>query len=244
MKRILTCLPLLFTSISLLIAQEEGGDVKKAPAGRMAWLVATTIPEDLENPVDVMTGKEIKKVSLSKRMTSEPVKIPADGIIRLVRKIEKPEDQTKPPYVTLAEARISDSVNNALIILVPASRKDRELPLFNTKVQDLASFRGGDYMYLNLTNLKIAVQMGDKKLGVKPGEVMIHSAGVAEKAVSTPIAYYIFNPDEEDWKLLSASTVVMQPTRREICIFSWDPNYNRVDYHGVTFPVTTQAADN
>jgi hypothetical protein len=29
----------------------------------------------------------------------------------------------------------------------------------------------------------------------------------------------------------------MQPTRREICIFSWDPQYNRVDYHGITFAV-------
>jgi hypothetical protein len=38
--------------------------------------------------------------------------------------------------------------------------------------------------------------------------------------------------------MLSASTIVLQSTRREICIFSWDVSLERVDYHGITFPVT------
>jgi hypothetical protein len=27
------------------------------------------------------------------------------------------------------------------------------------------------------------------------------------------------------------------PTRREIRLFSADPNFGRIDYHGITFPV-------
>lgn len=38
--------------------------------------------------------------------------------------------------------------------------------------------------------------------------------------------------------LLRASPVVLLPTRREICIFSWDPRFGRIDYHGLTFPVS------
>jgi hypothetical protein len=44
------------------------------------------------------------------------------------------------------------------------------------------------------------------------------------------------SPSDAVW--LSASTVVLQSTRREICIFSWDAGLERVDYHGITFPVT------
>jgi hypothetical protein len=53
-----------------------------------------------------------------------------------------------------------------------------------------------------------------------------------------PIRYSYFHPVIKVWKMLSASTVVLRSTRREIWIFSWDPRFKRVDYHGITFPVT------
>lgn len=172
-------------------------------------------------------------------MASESVKIPADGIIRIIRPIPQPKDPAKPPYEILAEARIQETTMEALIILAPALRKEAgALPVFNTKVQDLAKFKGGDYMYMNLTNLKVAVELGEKKIGINPGDVVIHDSGALGKSVNTPVAYYFFSPTAEEWRMISASTVVMQPTRREICVFSWDPNYNRIDYHGITFPVT------
>ena len=37
--------------------------------------------------------------------------------------------------------------------------------------------------------------------------------------------------------MISASTIVLYPKRREICIFSWDTRFNRIAYHGLTFPV-------
>lgn len=224
----------------MLPAQEEGITEKKPPVGRLAWFVATSIPEDVENPINVMTGTKIIKVSLSKRMTSEPVKIPADGILNVVREVENKKDPTKPAYQTLAQAQIPDGMKDVLVILVPSPREKGSPPLFKTKVQSLASFKGGDYLYMNLTNLAIAVQLGDDKMGVKPGEVVIHSAGKLDKPTNTPVSYYFSDPAKDEWKLISASTIVMQPTRREICIFSWDANFDRVDYHGITFPVTPQ----
>jgi hypothetical protein len=51
------------------------------------------------------------------------------------------------------------------------------------------------------------------------------------------VSYSYFHPEKNEWKVLSASTIVLYPTRREICIFSWDPRFKRMDYHGITLPV-------
>jgi hypothetical protein len=147
------------------------------------------------NPVHVLSDKEIRKIALSIRLASDAVRMPADGVIRIIRAIPLPKDPAKPPYEILAEAIIPETTVEALVVLVPALRKEaQELPVFNTKVQDLAKFKGGDYMYLNLTNLKVAVEMGEKKMGLKPGEVVIQDSGALGKAINTPIAYYFFQP--------------------------------------------------
>lgn len=234
-----TVLPLLSLALAAILplpAQEAAEDPPDKPAGRLAWFAATGIPEDLENPVDVMSGKDLTQLTLARRNTSEPVKIPADGILRIVRRNPNPQDRSQPPFLTLAEARIPDNVAKALVILVPAPPEDAP-KVFRTKVQSLADFKGGDTLYLNLTTLNVAVRLGDAKLTLKPGDVRVHSAPTLANAVNTPVSYHFFHPTDEQWKLLSASTVVLRPTRREICIFSWDPRFNRIDYLGITFPV-------
>lgn len=238
MRTTIVSLLILFFWDPSISAQDAAGDEPKAPAGRTAWLVATAIPEGLENPVEVMTGKDITKITLSKRMASDPLKVPADGVIRIVRKEEPQADPSKPPYQTLAQAAIPEGMKQALVILMPVQPKPGLATVFQTKVQDLAKFKGGDYLYMNLTNVNIAIQSGAKKTTLKPGEITIQAAEGIDKPTNIPVSYHFFHPVQEKWKLLSASTVVMQPTRREICIFSWDPRYNRVDYHGVTFPVS------
>lgn len=234
-----------FVSLCLLIALAhdaplfaQGGDKQsRKPTGRLVWFVTTGIPQDLENPVDVLTGKDITQITLSKRSPSEPVKIPEDGIIRLVRRTPNPDDPSKPLLLTLAQARIPAAMSKALVILIPQP-KEGSPQVFRAQVQNLAGFKGGDTLYLNLTTVNIAVQLGDKKIGIKPGDTTIHSVPALAKPTNMPVSYQYFHPSQKKWRLLSASTVVLRPTRREICIFSWDPRYNRVDYHGITFPVT------
>ena len=229
---------LLIFSGCLLHAQERGDGNSKKPAGRIAWIMTTSIPEKLENPVSVMSGEEISQVTLSKRSIGDPVKVHADGIIRLVRKVENPKDSTKPAYLTLAQALVPDGVEKSLVILCPTPKKEGSDLIFTTKVQNLANFKGGDSLFINLTTLKIAVQLGEKKIGLNPGDTSICEAASPSIATATPISYHYFDMAESKWKMISASTVVVQPTRREICIFSWDTDYGRVDYHGITFPVT------
>ncbi|MCH7228714.1 hypothetical protein [Haloferula sp. A504] len=225
--------------LSLLpLPAQDGEDVGRGrEAGRRAWLVATAIPDGIENPIQVLAGKELTEVLLSKRSIGDSVAAPKDGIVRVVR--PKPAAELvegEDPYITLAQARIPESVRKALIILVPAPPADAP-KVFRTKVQDLAEFRGGGTLYLNLTPTEIGVKLGDATIPLKPGAVRVHNVSNLNKPTNAPVSYHFRDPEKDEWKLISASTLVLRPTRREICIFSVDARFGRIDYHGVTFPV-------
>lgn len=238
MRVALFCLSIICSIPSPLPAQDNdnNNDKPRKAGGRVAYFIYTSLPEGVENPMTVMTGKDVVRLTLSKRAVSEAVKIPADGVVRVVRRVENPQDPAKPAYLTLAEAKIAGSVNKALVILTPTGQARNER-LFHTKVQDLATFRGGDYLFLNLTNLKVGVEMGAAKLALGAGETKIYNAPKAAESTNVPVRYSFYHPKDQQWKMLSASTVVLHATRREICIFSWDPRFGRIDYHGITFPV-------
>ena len=238
MKSILTCLLACLFPLDPLTAQEPPAEGQRPPRGRLAHLVATGIPEGLENPVKVLSGTEVVEVTLSKRNTTEPVKIPADGVIRIVREAGAPAASGKPSYLTLARATVPESAANALVILIPVAKKAGSDQVFRSEIHDLAGFNGGDFLYLNLTNLNIKVEMGKDTLPLKPGETRIYDSPSLAQPVNMPTRYSFMHPVQKKWRMLSASTIVLQSTRREICIFSWDPKLERVDYHGLTFPVT------
>jgi hypothetical protein len=157
MKLLFSVLAVVSIGFHPLFAQEDSGEAaKKASAGRIAWFVAASIPENLENPVKVMTEGKITEMFLSTRQSSDPVKIPADNVISLVKEIEGPKDPSKPPYHILAKAAIPEQFQKVLIILVPTGKAPGEGLAFHTKVQDLSGFKGGDYYFLNLTKANVA----------------------------------------------------------------------------------------
>jgi hypothetical protein len=228
---------LAFFTVATLAAQDAGnGGESRAARGRVASFVCTNLPEELENPVNIMAGKQLNRILLSKFSPSDPVRIPADGILRMVRRIEPPKDPGKPEYLTLAQATVPDSVTNAVIILMPVAKNPEGL-LFKTRVLDLAACKGGDSMFLNMTNLKIGVEMGKEKILVEPGEIKAHNPLGGAKAASIPIRLSFFHPERSEWAMITASTVALYSTRRELCIFNWDKRFNRVDYESITLPM-------
>lgn len=236
MIKTLTCLCAALFLTFTAAAQEQPAAENQPARGRVAWFVCTAIPDGLENPVAFMSGKDLGQVTLSKRSPSEPVKIPEDRIVRLVRKIPNPEDPEKPKYLTLAQATVPEGVQKAIFILVPTAQKPGEM-VFNTKVQDLAKFKNGDWMYLNLTKLDVRVDMGKTVIPLKSGATALFDAAAYKEPTNLPIRYSFYRPEEQQWQMLSASTVVIYPTRREMCIFSWDEEFNRINYHGITLPL-------
>ena len=236
MKSVFLHLGLACCAAAVLTAQTTTENEPRAVRGRVAWLIATSIPENLENPVHVMTGNDLVEVTLSKRGAAGPVKIPPGGVIRLVRRPEQPAGQDQPPFVTLAQSTIPEETAKALVILMPLAEPRGNL-LFASKIQDLASFKGGDWLFLNLTTADVGVDMGTTNMQLKPGQTRIFSPPASAEPILMPIRYRYFHPVENEWKMLSASTVGILPTRREICIFSYDERFKRIDYHGITFPV-------
>lgn len=229
-------LTLLLFGTSILHAQESGDAEERKLRGRKVWLVATHMPDDVENPLTVMVGKEFHKIAMSKRRASKAVAMEDQQIVRIVRLIPNPEDPEKPTIKVLAQASVPINMRQALVILIPVKKEGQDIR-FHTKVQDLTKFRGGDYLFLNLTPNKVAVQLGEQKLGVAPGETSIYDASEIKESTNAEVRYHFFDAVKSDWQLISASTVVLRPTRRELCIFSWSEQYKRIDYHGITFPV-------
>lgn len=237
MRTLLLHLSLAFCTAVALAAQDAGnGSEARAARGRVASFVHTSLPEGLENPVNIMAGKQVSRILLSKFSPSDPVKIPADGVLRMVREVENPEDPNKPEYLTLAQATVPDSVTRAVIILIPVAENPKGL-LFQTRVLDLAACKGGDSMFLNMTNLKIGVEMGKEKILVEPGQIKTHNPLGGARTLSLPIRLSFFHPQRREWAMITASTVALYSTRRELCIFNWDKRFNRVDYESITLPV-------
>ncbi|NNC90067.1 MAG: hypothetical protein HKN82_16540 [Akkermansiaceae bacterium] len=212
-------------------------DATRAERGRFAWFAATSVPDGLGNPILVQAGKEVLEVVLPRRSASLPVKVPADGVLRIVKRADDavPPDG-EPAFETLAEVSIPERARQALIILEPAA--DDADPLVVATVHDLVDFKRGAYLFINQTKMDVAVEMGDARLDIKPAGAELFLVLEDRKPVSVPISYRYRRPNREKWHLLGASTVLLSPTRREICVFSTNPKSGRIDYHGITFPVT------
>jgi len=226
----------LFAGILPLAGQADSGDAKPRKSGRLVWFACTSIPDGLENPVKVMNGEKLSEVELPRYMTSDPVKIPKDGIIRIVREEQAAEDPTKINYLVLAQAKIPENVREALIILMPLPEPKGDL-LFSAKVQNLADFKGGDRLYINLSNTPIRVTLGDTDVIVAPKKANIYEAPNLAKPANVPIMYRFYHPEQKKWKIMSASTVVLRPTRREINIFNEGSRLGNIKKHKILFPV-------
>jgi hypothetical protein len=236
MRKVLCCICLLVSGILPLWAQSGSDEAKRAGAGRSAWFACLAKPEGLENPVKLLAGGKVSMLELPEFMASEAVKIPADGILRIVREVADPVNQGKMEHLILAEARIPEDVREALVILSPVTKPEGAL-LFQAKVQDLANFKGGDRLYINLSDSNLRVRLGKTLVAVEPRHASIFSAPPMAKASNTPVMYEFYHPERKEWKILGASTVVLRPTRREICVFNNGPRIGNIEKHKIIFPV-------
>ncbi len=201
-----------------------------------AWIISSDLPKGINNSITLKIGDKLSEIILSKRGPSEPIKIPTDGIISILQKLDNPENPSKPSYVTLSEVKIDNRISNALIILVPDLKDPAQLT-FQNKVQDLASFSNGEWLFINTTKFKVRIDMNDDKLIINPDENSIFKAKITTEPTRMAMRYRPDNDETEKWKLISSSSVSTYDTRREICIFSWDERFKRIDYHGMTLPV-------
>jgi len=217
-------------------AQTAEEEPAKEPKSKVARFVYTSLPEGVANPITILHGDELVKVHLSLRSPSEPIKIPADGIIRIVTEQPNPDDPTQTKIVTIGLAKVEDTVSDFLVILVPALHKKNGI-LLETKIVDFAKFKGGNNLFLNMTAKKIAVDIDKKSLEIDPSEHKIYDVPTTPNPKSVQIRFRFLDLETRKWQIITGSTIVMYPTRREMCIFGWDTEFDRINYRGITIPV-------
>lgn len=218
-------------------AQTEPGtepQAKKEIAGRKAWVLCTSIPEDIQNPLPVMSGEKIHEVRMYLRSIGDPIPVDESGLVRAVKPITG-EDK-KITYQELSRSVIPPEAHEALIVLVPKP-KNSEGPRFNSKVIDLSKFKAGGCLYVNLVKTKIGVTIGDLKTVVNPGEMEFINPLEDEKSGVFVVRFFYEIPKEPDaeWKLMTSSKMAIYKSRREICIFYYNEEIENVDFRGIPF---------
>ena len=78
--------------------------------------------------------------------------------------------------------------------------------------------------------------MNKTEILVNPGESKIYTPEPSNESIQMSLRYSVNEPEKETWKEISSSNVSNYVTRRELCIFTWDPIYKRISYHGMTLP--------
>jgi len=211
--------------------QGEGQDTSRLAKGRIAYVIYTGGGRFFDKPITVRSGKENTSLQLSKRAASLPIKINPDGKLLFIKETS---GDTEKPFEIYAQAVIPEDMRKALVVLTPTPKSKNGM-LFSAKVVNLATFKKGDWLFINLSPRNIAVKVGKKKIGLKAGLTGKYDAGQLSKSTNMPVSYAYYHPEKRKWKLLSSSTCVIRPTRREICVFTWKPQSSSIDYHGITF---------
>ncbi|MCH7225069.1 hypothetical protein [Haloferula sp. A504] len=242
MRRVFACLCLLSTAILPLAAQDDRGGEGRRKPGRSAWFACTSLPKDFENPTKILAGETITELEIPRYMASDPVKIPKDGMLRLVAEDPDPSDPEKAQFRILAEAQVPEGVREALIILVPLPEPKDDL-IFTAKVQNLAKFKGGDRLYINLSREHVRVRLGKDTVNLPPKHADIYKAPALTKPTNIAVLYEFYHAARKEWKIISGSTVVLRPTRRNIFVFNGGSRPGQIKKHKILFPLPIETPE-
>ena len=205
-------------------------------SGRKVWLVSTSIPKDLENPLPILIGEELMEARLYLRSIGSPIPLDSTGIVRGVKVIK--DDDGKAAYQNLFVSKVPEGVSQALIILVPQA-EDADGLRFKSKVIDLSKFKKGGCLYVNLVPTKIGVTLGDLKTVIAPGKMeFINPLGNKDKDVKH-VQFFYNSPkgDKGEWKLMTSGKMAIYKSRREICVFFYNEQIENVDFRGIPFMI-------
>jgi hypothetical protein len=230
---------LILLSLPCLHAQSATNGIKDEK-GKLCWVVATSMPKDLENPLKILAGEKLHEVKMRLRSVGKPVKIDNTGIVRAVKVILDAEGNET--YQNLSQAIIPEGVTQALLVLVPIPESETEGEnglRFRSKVIDLTKFKKGGFLYVNLTKAKLGVKIGNKKTTLETGEMKLINALDGQKEAVLPVQFVYRIFEEDKWRLMVSSKMAVYDSRREICIFYYNDRIKNVDFRGIPFITPT-----
>lgn len=231
-KNYIICFGILILFACQCVNAQKPPKKTKEVSGRKAWFVATSMPDDVSNPLKILSDNELHEVKIHLRSIVQPVKVDETGIVRAVKEIVN--ENGLVTYENLSLSTVPEGVREALIILVPRRNGAAGLR-FNSKVIDLEEFKGGGCLYVNLVATKIGIVLGEHKALVKPGEMeFINPLFEGEKEAKL-VSFFYQVPKDEEWKLMTSFKKAIYKSRREICIFFYNEEIENVDFRGIPF---------
>jgi hypothetical protein len=239
-KNILWIGLLILLSCQWVCAQTPPDQTKEV-TGRKAWIMTTAMPDDVTNPLKIISDGELEELKIYTRSIGQPVKVDATGIVRAVKEVIGEDGEVL--YENLSMSIVPEGVREALIVLVPRKAGAGGLR-FNSKVIDLAEFKAGGILYVNLVGTSIGIAIGKHKAVVKPGgmEFINPLEGSNKAVIHIGFFYEVPAKPNAEWKLMTSFKMAIYESRREICIFFYNPKIENVDFRGVPFitPKPTQ----
>jgi hypothetical protein len=224
---------ILLSSVHAQDADKPASAAKK-DTKRQAWILATSLPDAIESPLNILAGGKVSELKISKRTVGAQMDVPQDGIIQVVKSPDPEQGKASP--VVLASVKIPEEFKDSLIILVPDATLNPPL-IFKSHIVDLNRFPNGHGLFVNLTAYEIGVVVGDRLTSVLPDQYGIVQISGLEGMKSLSISYKYRMPKDEDWNLISASSISQNQSTREILIFSYDKELSQIGYHGMNFNI-------
>jgi len=131
-----------------------------------------------------------------------------------------PSPDSKPAAV----ARVPDGLRDAIIMLLPEGTPGR----YHATVFDasLATFRGGDQRFLNLSRETVGIDLGGRKISVETGKSDTIRKVEADGPARLPLQ--MFRRSGETWDRFSATRVTIDSRIRCLVIIYPDPAEGRL----------------
>jgi len=201
---------------------------------RKAWIMTTALPDDVTNPLKVLSGEDLQEVKIYSRSMGKAIEVDKTGLVRVVKEVKAEDGEIT--YENLSQSQIPEGVREALIVLVPR-KSGAEGLRFNSKVIDLSKFKGGGCLYINLINTRLGIAIGDLKTVVMPGGMEFINP-LENKDNDVKLVRYLYeipNKEPAEWKLMTSAKMAIYKSRREICIFFYNEAIENVDFRGIPF---------
>lgn len=231
---------LLVAALGLLfclpaVAQEEQ-EVKGRSLRVACVTVAPESPESLWMAFKKKSTVNLVEIPLSTRSPGQPVKL-SPGNTRVILGQKTGNEET--PIEAQAIVNVPAEVRRGIALLIPNGKKQGLR--YHAHVIDEADYKYGDVYLLNLTTNPFQVRIAGRKINLTKGKSYIYKPSNREKAVNAPVQIYCKFSNTgttiEKWRLVTASTWRLRPTRKEFCVFYWNTQMGRPAIKALTaFP--------
>lgn len=170
-------------------------------------------------PIELLTGEG----------TTIPIDIPGNelspayrvkGLSSIVVGVTKEGAEKKPVFETLAKAPALASTKQIILLLRKGDHNSDGFLMVPVD-GDLAKFAGGNYFFINASNLAVAGKIGDKTFALKPGQRSLvqpnpnHPNGGCQVTLSFQ--------KEEKWKAFYDTRWTVNKRFRSLIFFYQDP---------------------